>query len=264
MRAAIASLALILLAPGCGGSLDPYTATRVREGSAEAPTVIQVILPTPDDGALQRLIAARDEWAPLREEMFTLADPGAYPQSALDAERDLAARRAIEDLVEPLVGVEVAFGIDPRAAEDARVPALVTVELVPGELMWEARDADAFTHTTFTVEPRYIRRAVIHLPDWLLDHAPDDLANFVAHEFGHALGQAGHLAERDPTRREETWFWDRAMASPIPLGQPWQPATSEDILAIADDRYTLRDGWIDTRVPRFAELRPYRERPQPR
>jgi len=259
----LAAGALALSAPGCGESPDPYTGTRIREGSPAEPTRIQVVLPTPDDAGLRALVAAREEWAPLREEMFTLASPGAHPQALLDPDREAASRRAIEDLVEPLAGVEVGFGIDPRAAHDERVAALVTVELVPGEIMWEERGADAYTHTTFTVEPRYIRRAVIHLPDWLLDHDPDDLANFVAHEFGHALGQADHLVERDPAARDETWFWDRAMSSPIPLGQPWQPATSEDILAIAQDRYTLRDGWIDTRVPRFVELRPYRERPHP-
>jgi hypothetical protein len=236
----------------------------VREGTPDAPAVIQVVMPTDDHVGLLRLITARGEWAPMTLEMFTLVEPGAYPQPTLDGEWDAATRRAIRDLVEPLAGVDVVFGLDPAAARDKRVAALVTVEMIPGSVVWELRGADAFTETSYTLTPRHIRRAVIHLPDWLLDHGPDDLANFVGHEFGHALGQTAHLAERDPARREETWFWDRLMASPIPLGQPWQPATSEDILAIAADRYTLREGWIDTRVPRFVELRPYRERPRAR
>lgn len=255
-RAGAALLACAVLALACGGTDKP---PRVRQGSADAPTYIHIVLPSPDVASLRELARSRDTWEKLESEALALSQPERYPQPTLTPAFVSAATRAAEDLLDPIVGIEPLFGLtrnDPEA-----VASLIVVEMLPDSTIQRLHGSDAFTESAHDLDQRFIRRSVIRLPGWLLDRPPDDFANFFEHELGHALGYEGHIDEMWAHGENDTWFWDRLMTVPIRPGQIWQPATSEDIFAIVDGRYRLRDGWIAGRVPRFEEAAPYRRVP---
>jgi len=240
------------------GVARPGPLAHIPEGSSGAPSIIEVLLPSSNMGAITNLVSARDAWKGLLTESQALSNPGLYPQPDLDPRWIEAGEQAIADLVGPFEGLTWRLGPTADAVQNPRVVTLVLVEVLPDSAIRRLHGSDAYTESFYEYETRRIRRAIIHLPMFLLDHTPDDFANFLEHELGHALGQEQHLEEMAPTASGEAWFWDRLMTIPICMGQPWQPATAEDILAIATGRYTLRSGWDEMRLLRFATARPYR------
>jgi hypothetical protein len=227
----------------------------MEQGASDAPNLVLVMLPHGDPSPLRALVRARDSWERLEEEMLSLRDPARFPQRTLAPEVVRLARRAAEDIFDPIEGLDPSF--DPSLVHDPRVVALVAVELLPDTTIQRLHGSDGFTESFHDLDRHLIRRAVIRLPDWLLTRPPDDFANFLAHELGHALGLEGHIDEMWSHPDDATWFWDRLMTVPIRPGQPWQPATTEDIFAIAEGRYRLRDGWMAGRLPRFREAAPH-------
>lgn len=174
----------LLLAVACAGAGTSTETPRVKEGS-RAPSRILVALPASDASAVHRLASAHARFADLEREALSWVEPTRYPQPDLDPSWRDAAERAVEDLVDPFPGVTVSF--DPASAD--RVETLVVVEMLPERVIRERHGSDAFTQSIFDLDAYHIRRAVIRLPLYLLDERPDDFANFLAHEFGHALGK---------------------------------------------------------------------------
>jgi hypothetical protein len=260
--------ALVLALPALGGlgcsiSADagrgtPPVEAHVPEGNAASPTVIEVLFPSSDLSAIRHLVSARPAWEGLQTESLALSNPRRYPQPDLDPAWIEAGTRALDDLLDPLVGLTWRLGPTAEAVRDPSVSTLVLVEILPDSTIRRLHGSDAFTESFYEYETKRIRRAIIHLPMFLLDHAPDDFANFLGHEFGHALGQEAHLEEMSPVATGDAWFWDRLMTIPICMGQRWQPATIEDVLLIATGRYTLRAGWDAERAMRFGNARAYR------
>jgi len=235
---------------------------RIPQGTASAPNVVWIALPDGGSSALRTTIEHRESWRKLADDLLALRRQAEYPQPALDPAFRAAAERAAWDLLDPIEGLDPSF--DATGVPGDGVVTLIAVEVLPDTTIQRLHGSDAFTDAAYDLDRYEISRALVRLPSWLLEESPDDFANFFAHELGHALGLEEHVAEMWDQPEDATWFWDRLMTVPIRPGQPWQPATSEDIFAIAEGRYRLRDGWIDGRLPRFEEAAPYRRtRPAP-